>query len=101
MELEELFVPIPFWENYSISNYGRVVRTKSGLELKQRQEVLTGRLKVRFSVLGARTDLYVDELIAEAFFVNYHKGIDIYYKNHNKLDCTVLNLTFDPKYKDD
>lgn len=101
MELDELFVPVASWENYSISNYGRVVRTKTGRELMQRQEISSGRLKVRFSEMGVRKEFYVDNLVAEAFFLNYHDGIDIYYKNRNKFDCTVRNLTFDSKYKDD
>lgn len=98
MHVEELFVPIEFWERYSVSNYGRVIDSDLDFELKQRVDRITGRLKVRFYVLQAYTDIYVDELVAKAFFVNYRRGIDIYYKNGNKHDCTVLNLSFDPKY---
>lgn len=96
--IEELFVPIEFWERYSVSNYGQVMNTDTGRFLTQRIEKTTGRLKVRFYVLGAYMDFYVDNLVTKAFFLNYKTGIDIYYKNGNKLDCTVLNLSFDPKY---
>lgn len=101
MHVEELFVPIEFWENYSVSNYGRVVDSDTGIELTQRVDKVSGRLKVRFYVLGAYSDFYVDELVAKAFFVNYRTGITVYYKNGNKLDCTVLNLSFDPQYGED
>lgn len=100
MELEELFVPIQFWDNYAISNYGRVINVRSGMELNQWENKTTGRLKVRFYLRGAYSDSFVDDLVAEAFFVEYHNGIEIFYKNGNKHDCTVLNLTFDPKYKE-
>ena len=101
MKVEELFIPIPLWENYAVSNYGRVINLLTGYELTPTIRMSNGRLRVRFHVLGAFTGFYVDELVAQAFFVNYHPGIDIYYKNHNKMDCTVLNLTFDPKYKEE
>lgn len=98
--IEELFVPIQFWDNYAVSNYGRVINIAKGFELNQRVDRISGRMKVRFYVLGAHLDKYVDELVTEAFFVEYHHDVDIFYKNHNKRDCTVLNLSFDPRYKE-
>lgn len=101
MELEEMFVPIPFFENYAISSYGTVINLTVEMEVRQWLSVSTNRMKVRFHVLGAYVDFFVDELVTEAFFVNHKPGIKIYYKNHNHTDCTVLNLTFDPAYAEE
>jgi hypothetical protein len=100
MQIEELFVPIQYWENYAVSNYGRVINLVKGFELNQRVDRVNGRMKVRFYVLAAYIDLYVDDLVTQAFFVEYHHGVEVFYKNGNKRDCTVLNLTFDPKYRE-
>lgn len=101
MELDETFVPIPFFENYAVSNYGTVIHLDSGTELRQWMSVIPNRMKVRFHVLGAYIDFFVDDLVTQAFFVNWQPGIKIYYKNHDHYDCTVLNLTFDPKYEEE
>lgn len=98
-ELEEMFVVVPFFENYAVSNYGRVISLRAGVELRQWHNKTHNKMKVRFHVLGAYTDVFVEDLVAEAFFLNYKKGISIYHINGNVQDCTVLNLSFDPKYK--
>jgi len=99
--VEEHFVQIPFFENYAVSNYGTVINLKTEVELAKRVKKHDNRLRVRFYVLGAYIDFYVDELVAQAFFVDWQPGVEIYYKNGLRDDCTVLNLTFDPKYKED
>lgn len=101
MELDELFVPIPFFENFAVSNYGTVINLKTELEVHQWLNTVTNRMKVRFHVLGAYMDFFVDDLVTQAFFVNWEPGVKIYYKNHDHSDCTVLNLTFDPKYAEE
>lgn len=98
MELEEMFVPIPFFENFAVSNFGTVINLKTEMEVSQWLSATTNRMKVRFHVLGAYIDFFVDDLVTEAFFVNWKPGIKVYYKNHDHKDCTVLNLTFDPQY---
>lgn len=100
MKVEELFIPVEYAENYAVSNYGRVINLKKGFELNQRLERITNRCKVRFYIGGGYVDEYVDELVTQAFFVEYHPGVEIFYKNRNRRDCTVLNLTFDPQYKE-
>lgn len=101
MELDELFVPIPFFENYAVSNYGTVINVETGVEVNRWLNMTHNRMKVRFYVLGAYIDFFVDDLVTEAFFVNWEPGIKIYYKNHDHTDCTVLNLTFDSKYAEE
>lgn len=98
MELEEMFVPIPFFENYAVSNFGTVINLETEMEVNKWLSTTCNRMKVRFFVLGAYIDFFIDDLVTEAFFVNWSPGIKIYYKNHDHTDCTVLNLTFDPKY---
>ena len=101
MELEEIFVPIPFFENFAVSSYGTVINLRTELEVPQWLHASTNRMKVRFHVLGAYMEFFVDDLVTEAFFVNWTPGIKIYYKNHDRTDCTVLNLTFDPQYTEE
>ena len=101
MELEEMFVPIPFFENFAVSNFGTVINMKTEMEIRQWLSPKHNKIKVRFHILGAYTDFFVEDLVAEAFFVNYHRGIKIYHKNGKVDDCTVLNLSFDPKYGED
>ena len=101
MELEEMFVTIPFFDNYAVSNFGTIINIKTEMEVRQWHNVSHNKMKVRFYVRGAYCDFFVEDLVAEAFFVNYHPGITIYHKNGKVDDCTVLNLTFDPKHGDD
>lgn len=101
MELDEMFVPIPFFENYAVSNFGTVIQLDTEMELRQWLSVVPNRMKVRFFVLGAYIDFFVDDLVTQAFFANWQPGIKIYYKNKDHSDCTVLNLTFDPKYAEE
>ena len=98
MDLDELFVPIPFFENFAVSNYGTVIHLETGIEVRQWLNRVHDRMKVRFPVNAAYIDFFVDDLVTQAFFVEWKPGIKIYYKNGNKTDCTVLNLSFDRKY---
>lgn len=98
MELEEMFVPIPFFDTFAVSNFGTVINLKTEMEVRQWHNTVHNKMKVRFHVLGAYADFFVEDLVAEAFFVNYHPGIEIYHKNGKVDDCTVLNLSFDPQY---
>jgi hypothetical protein len=98
MELEEMFVTVPLFENYAVSNYGTVINLNTGMELRQWHNQTHNKMKVRFYLGGSYTDFFVEDLVAEAFFVNYKPGIEVYHKNGEVQDCTVLNLSFDPKY---
>lgn len=100
MELDELFVPIPFFENFAVSNLGAVIHLETGIELNSWLSQTYNRVKVRFPVNAAYADFFLDDLVAQAFFVEWRAGMSIYYKNGQRTDCTVLNLTFDPKYAD-
>lgn len=95
MKVDEVFVPVVGFEEYSVSNYGRVIDNETDEELEHcvvdNRNVLKPRVYVYIPDFGA---VWLDTLITEAFFVDYHEGIDIYYKNGDHLDCTVLNLTF-------
>lgn len=101
MEIDEMFVPIPFLDKYAVSNYGTVINLETELEVEKWLNIAHNRMKVRFFVLGAYIDFFVDDLVTEAFFVNWQPGIKIYYKNHDHTDCTVLNLTFDHQYAEE
>lgn len=93
-----MFVPIPFFENYAVSNYGTVINIRAGVEIRQWLDRVHNKMKVRIHVLGGYIEFFIEDLVAEAFFVNYQSGIDIYHINGNVEDCTVLNLSFDSQY---
>jgi hypothetical protein len=101
VELDEMFVPIPFFEDYAVSNYGTVIHLENETEVRQWLSVTNNRMKARFYFSGAYVDFFIDDLVTQAFFVNWKPGVKIYYKNHDHTDCTVLNLTFDPQYAEE
>lgn len=91
--LDELWVILPQWPNYAVSNYGRVVNTTTDKELQPYADKRTGHLRVALYNNGARQDVQINRLVAECFFVDYRDGVEVYHENGNKSDNGVLNLT--------
>lgn len=90
--LDEHWVMFEGFEKYSVSNYGRVMVTRTGHELKQTVDK-DGHLRVYLHYQGKRYRVYVRLLVASAFFLNYKSGVGVGFLNGNKQDCSVLNLT--------
>jgi hypothetical protein len=90
--VDEMFVDIPAFPNYVISNYGRVINTESNYELKLTTDP-NGYLRAVLYRDGKRFEFGVHRLVARAFFLNWRPGVEVYHKDGNKLDCSVLNLT--------
>lgn len=94
--LEEQWVAVPGFPKYEVSNYGRIENIQSGRELKPHPDKKTGVLRIAlYRGPGDRKDVYVDRVVAEAFFLNYIPGMKVYHLNGDQDDCSVLNLTID------
>lgn len=91
---EEAWVVLDGLDKYAISSYGRVLNLVSNRELMTHEDP-DGYLRVKLYKQGKFHWVYLHRLVALAFFVNYNKDLPVYFKNGNKHDCTVLNLTLD------
>ena len=101
MQVEELFVPVPDYPRYVVSNYGRIINVKNDREVTESWSDYADGLIVILKGGYQFDAVKVCDVVASAFFVEYFQGIDIYFKNDNKRDCTVLNLTFAKPETDD
>lgn len=90
--LDEQWTHLELFPNYSISNYGRIVNVNSGRELNPSPDK-NGYLRVALYHKGARYDAFIHRLVAECYFLNYRKGVEVKHKNHDKSDNGVFNLT--------
>lgn len=91
---EEAWVVLDGLDKYMISSYGRVINVVSDRELKTHPDE-NGYLRIKVYKAGKFHWVYLHRLVALAFFVNYNRDTPVYFKNGNKEDCTVLNLTLD------
>lgn len=94
--MEEHWVPLKGWPNYSVSNYGNVANNRTGHDLNPTKRT-DGRLMVslyrRRDGKKQRTSMYVHILVAMAFFPEYRKGMQVYHINGVFHDNAVINLT--------
>lgn len=90
--LDEFWVTFDTIPNYAVSNYGTVLNVRRNRELNPTPDG-DGYLRVALYHKGLRYDAYVHRLVAKAFFLNYQEGIEVKFKNGDKTDCSVLNLT--------
>jgi hypothetical protein len=89
---DEVFVGIPAFPNYVISNYGRVVNIATNYELKLSQDQ-NGYYRAVLYKDGKRCEFGVHRLVARAFFLNWKPGVEVYHINGDQSDNSVLNLT--------
>lgn len=90
--LDEIWVEVGVGA-YEVSNYGQVINTQTGFELKPYPDKRSGYLRVALYHNGKRHDVFVHRLVARAFFLNYGPGVEVLHKNEDKTDNSVLNLT--------
>lgn len=90
--LEEQWVPINDYPNYEVSNYGRIANIYRVDELKPHADKF-GTLRVTLYNNGVRKNVQVSRIVLEGFFLNYTSDSQVHYKNGDKSDCSVLNLT--------
>lgn len=96
MLAEEHWVPVPGFPNYEVSNMGRVVNIKTGVDLKPRTTNL-GYVQVALYDKGIRMDRVIHRIVAQAFFVDYDDNIEVRHINGDKTENTVRNLTLGAK----
>jgi len=89
---DEVFVGIPAFPNYIVSNYGRVINTTSDYELRLTKDQNGFRRAVLYRD-GRRYEFGVHRLVARAFFERWKPGVEIYHINGDRNDNSVLNLT--------
>lgn len=93
MPVEEIFVEIPGFPNYSVSNYGCVLNTKTGRELKPwSHKGENNKFIVKLWDNGDCQNFFVHRLVAQAFFVDFDEQVDVYHINDNRHDNGVANL---------
>lgn len=95
--VEEVFVPIEGFENYEVSNFGRVVNTDTGRDLKGTLKGSGLRLGVDLCKDGVRTHFYIHRLVAQAFFLNYDDDLEVLLISDDPYDCGVRNITLSDK----
>ena len=86
----EVYVDIPGYEGYQVSNYGRVKNNKTGKILKP--YLTRGYLRVSLYNESGRKCKLVHRLVAEAFLPNPDNKSDVNHINGCKTDANVCNL---------
>ena len=87
----EVFKEIKDFEDYKISNLGRVIN-KEGLELKHRSLAGRGYQQVNLWDGKKHHKKYIHRLIAEAFIPNPNNYRTINHINGNRIDNRIENL---------
>lgn len=91
-ELEELFVEIPGFPNYLVSNYGRIINQQHGHDLRPSHST-DGHAKVCLYSYGNQYTRQVKQLVAQAFFDEWEPGLEVKHIYDDKDDNSVTNLT--------
>lgn len=87
----EIWKEIAGFENYMVSNLGRVYSKKSGLILKPGMDK-KGYLRVSFYEHGKSSTYKLHRLVAKAFIENPDDLPQVNHKNEDKTDNRVENL---------
>ena len=96
----ELWKFIPGYENYMVSNFGRVKHAKTGklktFKIHTHGKITYKRLRVSLSVLGERKKKHfcVHKLVAENFLKNPKKYSFILFLDENYENCKATNLKY-------
>lgn len=87
----EIFKTIEEFPNYMISNFGNIIKTKSGNQLTKVMND-RGYNQIRFCINGKTYKKKIHRLVANAFIPNPNKLPEINHKDGNKSNNTVSNL---------
>lgn len=91
MYVEEIWLPLEGYPNYSVSNFGNVMNVKTEQILKHRPDG-KGYLRVSLSTGGVVQDRYIHQLVAKCFFGRFEYGTQIDWVNGDITDNFVGNL---------
>jgi hypothetical protein len=89
--LEEKWAEVEGFPGYIVSNYGVIVSLKTDRQLIPRPNE-DGYLRVALYVEGRRTDVYVHQIVAQAFFGDFRPGMHIRHVNGNLRNNQTRNL---------
>lgn len=95
--VEEVFVEIPGFPNYAVSNYGSVVNVKTDRDIATTET--RGKLMVKLYSDGKPKRFFIHRLVAQAFFVDYDEDVHVYHVSDDKHDNCVTNLHLVSPYK--
>lgn len=93
---DELWVVVKNFPDYEVSSLGTVLDLTSDTEVFPYQDLWGYSWVLLNSEMGWSIQ-YVHLLVAEAFFLDYEEGMDVWHENNHKQDNTVLNLTLGVK----
>lgn len=88
----EIYKEIKNYENYEISNLGKIRNKKTGKFIKQ--SVVGGYMHVLLNKNGEQKNFYVHRLIAEYFIENKNGLTIVDHRDTNKLNNSISNLRF-------
>lgn len=92
---DEEWLPVDGWENYMVSNMGRVKRVGKYSTGKIRKGSVGnhGYPRVSFNKPAVQEDENMHRLVLKTFQpLDCYEGMQVRHKNHNKLDCRLENL---------
>lgn len=89
--MEEVWAYVEAFPDYAVSNQGHVVSLKNGRQLKPIR-TKPGYLRVTLRRDNRSYQFYVHQLVGEAFFGDWRKGVRIRHLDNNKLNNAVDNL---------
>lgn len=95
-EEQEIWKPISGWDNYHVSNMGRVKRIGKHSQNKIRSGTpskSTGYPVISLNKPGIQVEMNAQRLVLETFCpMDDYINLVARHKNHNKLDCRLSNL---------
>lgn len=91
MYIEEVWVPLEGYPNYTVSNFGDVKNTTTNQILRHRPDA-KGYLRVSLSNRGVVRDHYIHQLVAKCFFGRFEEGEQMNWVNGDITDNFVGNL---------
>jgi hypothetical protein len=89
--LEETWEEVADFPRYVVSNYGAVVNKETKQPLKPRADK-NNRLRVLLYNEDGRDDQYIHQLVGEAFFNDFRRGMHLTHVNGDTEDNSVWNL---------
>jgi hypothetical protein len=101
--MDEEFVDILGFEDYCVSNYGRVVNKRRDKDVKPTKHVGShghkSYMKVQLYKDGVAHTCYIHRLVAQAFFIEYTEEHEVVLLSEDYTDCSVKNVHLSPKKK--
>jgi hypothetical protein len=89
--MKEDWAYIDRFPDYAVSNLGFVVNIKYGRLIKP-QATSRGYMKVTLQANGESCQIYVHQLVAEAFLCDYRKGLRVAHIDGHLCNNEILNL---------